>query len=69
MVANFLPYGAYAFMVFVLLYTPCVAAISAMKKELKSVKLTMISVFYQLFIAWLCSGLIYQIGMLVSKIL
>ena len=54
--------NAYAFMVFCLLYTPCVATIAVIKRELKSVKWTIISVLYQLFIAWFFAVLIYQIG-------
>ena len=65
---EFSPYAAYAFMVFVLLYTPCVAAVSAIYKELKSIKLTIISVIYQIFIAFIMSALVYQIGSLYSKI-
>ncbi len=64
----FSPMSAYAFMVFVLLYTPCVAAVSAIHKELKSWKLTIISIIYQLFIAWFASALVYQFGTLFSKI-
>lgn len=54
--------NAYALMVFCLLYTPCIATIAVIKRELKSVKWTMFSIGYQLFIAWLCATLIYQIG-------
>ena len=60
--------SAYSFIIFVLLYTPCVAAISAIRKELGSPKWTWISVGYQLVVAWLFSALIYQIGSLVINI-
>lgn len=59
--------SAYAFMAFVLLYTPCVAAISTMIKEFKSVKWACFSIIYQLLIAWLSSACIFQIGTLISK--
>jgi len=49
-----------SFLVFVLLYVPCVAAISAIYKELESKKLGILSVFYQLLIAYVISGLVYQ---------
>lgn len=52
--------SAYSFMVFVLLYTPCVAALSAIKKELKSLKLTIGIVCYQIFIAWFVSCCVFQ---------
>lgn len=60
--------SAYAFMVFVLLYTPCVAAISAIYKELKSIKWTTIAIGYQLILAWFASSFVYQIGTLLSHI-
>lgn len=60
--------SAYAFMVFVLLYTPCVAALSAMYKELKSAKWTTIALCYQLIIAWTASMLVFQVGSAISKL-
>jgi len=49
-------------MVFSLLYVPCIAAISTIKKESNSIKFTLFVVFFQIAIAWLVSTLIYQIG-------
>ena len=60
----FTPLSAYAFLVFVLLYVPCVAAVSALKTELNSNKLTVFSVCYQIAAAWIMSMLIFQIGSL-----
>ena len=65
---QFTTISAYAFMVFVLLYTPCIAALSAIHKELKSTKWTIIAVGYQLILAWVASVLVYQIGTLVFNI-
>lgn len=56
--------SAYAFMVFVLLYTPCVAALSALRKEMKSHLWTTIAISYQLITAWFFSALIFQFGTL-----
>lgn len=53
--------NAYAFMVFCLLYTPCVATIGVMRRELKSGKLTVAAVLTQLAVAWLVSVLVYRI--------
>ncbi len=53
--------NAYAFMVFCLLYTPCVATIGVMRRELKSRKLTAVAVVGQFAIAWLVSVLVYQV--------
>lgn len=60
--------SAYAFMVFVLLYTPCVAALSAIYKELKSTKWTVIFICYQLILAWFMASLVYQFGTLALNI-
>lgn len=64
----FSPLAAFSFLVFVLLYTPCIAALSAIHKETGSIKWTSVSVFYQLFAAWLASALIFQIGTLITNI-
>ncbi len=53
--------NAYAFMAFCLLYTPCVATIGVMRRELKSRKLTAVAVLAQLVIAWLVAVLLYQV--------
>ena len=60
--------SAYAFMVFVLLYTPCVAALSAIYKELKSAKWTIIAVGYQLILALTLSMLVYQLGTFIFNV-
>lgn len=59
--AHFTALSAYSFLVFVLLYTPCVSVIGAMKKEYGS-KLTLFSVSYQLVLAWIASFLVFNIG-------
>lgn len=66
--SQFSAISAFSFMVFVLLYTPCVAAISVIHREFKSLKLTLISIAYQIFVAWFTSALIYQIGSLIAKL-
>ena len=60
----FSPLSAYAFMVFVLLYTPCVAALSAIHKEMGSAKWTLITIVYQLLVAWFVSACVFQFGTL-----
>ncbi len=62
--ADFTPLSAYSYLVFILLYMPCVAACAAMKKELKSFKLTAFALCYQCAIAWIASFLVYRIGCL-----
>ncbi len=51
-----------SFLTFVLLYTPCVATVATMRKELGSVWKTAVVVLYQCALAWLCSCIIYQIA-------
>ena len=62
---GFTALNAYALMVFCLLYTPCVATIATIKKELNSTKLTVVSVIFQLLVAWCAATLVYQIGSLI----
>lgn len=57
--------NAYVLMVFCLLYTPCVATIATIQKETNSYKWMVFSLFFQLFVAWLVSCVIYQIGRLI----
>lgn len=57
--------NAYAFMVFVLLYVPCIATIGTIKAETKSVKKTIGCVCLQMSVAYLCAGLVYLIGNLI----
>lgn len=61
----FTPLGAYSFMAFILLAAPCIASISAIKREMASVKWTLIAIGYQTGIAYLVSLIIYQVGSLV----
>ncbi|GAA0721721.1 ferrous iron transport protein B [Clostridium malenominatum] len=53
--------SAASFLVFVLLYTPCVSVIAAMKKEYGT-KMAIGSVFYQIALAWIASFLVYNLG-------
>lgn len=57
--------SSYAFMVFSLLYTPCIAVIAVIKRETNSWKWTLFSFVYQLLVAWGVTFVIYQIGRLI----
>ncbi|MEA4828224.1 ferrous iron transport protein B [Clostridium sp. JNZ J1-5] len=59
----FTPITAYGFLVFVLLYTPCMSAVVTMKKEYGN-KMAAFSVIYQLILAWIASFLVYNVGSL-----
>ena len=54
--------SAFAFLVFILLYVPCLAAVSAIHREMNSLKWTLISVGWQLGSAYIVSLLVYQLG-------
>lgn len=56
--------AAISMLVFSLLYTPCVAAIAAIKRELGA-KWAITVVFFQCAIAWLFSLIVYQLSLLV----
>ena len=59
------PLGGFAFMLFVLLYTPCIVAVIAIKREIGA-RWMAFSVGYQLVLAWLASFAVYQIGSLIG---
>ncbi len=58
------PLIAYAFMLMILLYVPCIATLSIIKKETGSWKWTIFTAGYTLAIGWLAATLVYQIGSL-----
>ncbi|MDY5797506.1 MAG: nucleoside recognition domain-containing protein, partial [Eubacteriales bacterium] len=60
----FTPLSAYSFLVFVSLYTPCIAAVSTMSRELQSKKYTAFVVVFQILVAYLAAFLVYSIGLL-----
>jgi ferrous iron transport protein B len=59
------PLAAFAFMVFVLLYTPCVVTVIAVRREVGALWMWF-SIGYQLVLAWLVSFGIYQVGTLLG---
>lgn len=60
----FTPMAGVSFMVFVLLYTPCVAVIATFKKEYGGKFAFNVNMFY-LLVAWIGSFLVYNIGNLI----
>lgn len=56
--------SAVSFLIFTLLYTPCVAAVATIKRELRSGLKTVGVVILQCTVAWLCAFAVYQIGSL-----
>lgn len=61
--AGFTPLTAFSFLLFVLLYFPCVATIATLRREAGKVW-AWFTVFHSLALAWLVSFLVYQIGSL-----
>ena len=65
----FTPVSALSFLVFVLLYMPCVAAFSAIRREMNSLKWAIGTVAFQTGVAWIVSFLVYQFGTLAVNLL
>ncbi len=62
----FTPFTAFVFLVFTLLYTPCVAAIAAAKRELGSRRAAAGVVVMQCVTAWVAAFLIHSLGLLIG---
>lgn len=60
--------SAASFLIFTLLYTPCVAAVAACKREMGSAKSAMFMVLAQCGVAWLFSFIVYHLVNLVSML-
>ena len=58
----FTPQSAASFLTFCLLYTPCVAAVATIRRELGSKRKTVGVVIAQCAVAWVAAFLVYQIG-------
>ncbi|MDR1705918.1 MAG: ferrous iron transport protein B [Clostridiales bacterium] len=59
----FSPLSALSFLLFTLLYTPCVAAVGVIKRELGTLS-AMITVLYQTGFAWAAAFIVYRVGMM-----
>ncbi|HJC31407.1 MAG TPA: ferrous iron transport protein B [Candidatus Anaerobutyricum faecale] len=58
----FTPLSAASFLVFTLLYTPCVAAIAAIHREMNSTLRTVGVVVLQCVVAWIMALIVYHVG-------
>jgi ferrous iron transport protein B len=63
---SYSPLAAYSFMLFILLYIPCLATVATIRKETASRKWTVISVAYAFVVAYLLCFLVYQGGKLLG---
>jgi ferrous iron transport protein B len=59
------PLAAVAFMVFVLIYTPCMAAVAALRQEIGA-RWMWTSIIGQSLLAWVMAVAVFQIGLLVG---
>ena len=61
---GFSPLSAFSYLVFILLYVPCVAAVSTLFREMNSKKWAFFSIAWQLVCAYVLSMAVYQLGSL-----
>lgn len=61
---DFTAAGALSFMVFILLYCPCIATVTAIVRETHSWKYGLFSVLYNTAVAWLAAFIVYRIALL-----
>ena len=62
----FTPFTALVFLIFTLLYTPCVAAIAAVKRELGGGRAALGVVLMQCGIAWVVAFAVHCVGVLLG---
>lgn len=60
------PLVAYALMVFVLIYSPCLAALAVMRRETGTWKWPLVSTVYATTLAWIVTFIVYQGGKLLG---
>jgi ferrous iron transport protein B len=58
------PLAGYAYLIFILLYFPCIATIAAIKHETGSWRWAGFAAIYTTVVAWVASMLVFQIGSL-----
>jgi ferrous iron transport protein B len=58
------PLVAFGFIMFILIYFPCIAVVAAISRESGSWKWAIFTIFYTTALAWMVSFLVYQVGSL-----
>lgn len=61
----FTPAAALSFLVFTLLYMPCIAAFSVIKREIGGLKNAVLAMTYQTAVAWIAAYVVYNISRIV----
>ncbi len=59
---TFTPLSAFSFLVFCLLYAPCIASLASVRRESGSIKHVLYMFIFQTTIAWLTAFIIFNIG-------
>ena len=59
------PLSAYAYLIFVLLYFPCIATVAAIRNESGSWRWALFAALYTTGLAWVVSAAVYQVGSLI----
>ena len=62
----FTPFTAYVFLIFTLLYTPCVAAIATVRREMGTVRAALGIAVLQCATAWIVAFIVHGVGMLLG---
>lgn len=66
MSVGFTPLSAFSFMVFSLLYLPCMATVATLRREFNSWTWTLAQLGYSLVVAWVAAFIVYQVGSLLG---
>lgn len=64
--SGFTPLSAFTYMLFILIYTPCLATLAVVKRETNGWKWPIFMAFYTLALAWVISFLFYHTGLLLG---
>ena len=59
------PLVAFSFLIFILLYLPCLATVVAIKNESGSWRWALFSALYTTTLAWILSAVVYQVGRII----
>ena len=60
------PLVAFSLMLFILIYFPCIAVITAIYRESGSFKWALFTIFYSTSLAWMVSFVVFQVGSLLT---
>ncbi len=63
---HYTPLVGFCFMVFTLIYTPCLATVAVIRKETNSWRWALFSIAYSVVLAWIVTFAIYQCGLLLG---